>query len=150
MWVNLSSDTGMGWTFTFTLAAWHAWQSLHQASMSLDMPCQPTFLHSSPLVACGPGWAVSTCLAMPGSPTGSGHSRPDSSCLFLTSSCAFFSSFRQLKQSLPPPFLQPPSRALPPPLTASFTAALGENSSSSTAATAEGCWLVLWQLTPAR
>jgi hypothetical protein len=55
MWVNLSSDTGMGWTFTFTLAARHAWQSLHQAAMPLDMPCQTTFLQSSPLVACGPG-----------------------------------------------------------------------------------------------
>jgi hypothetical protein len=33
---------------------------------------------------------------------------------------------------------------LPPPFKASFTAALGENSSSSTAATAEGCRLELW------
>ncbi len=82
MWVILASDTGMGWTFTFSLAARHAWQSLHQSAMSLDMPCQITFLHSSLLVAGGPGRAVCTCLAMPGSPTGSGHSRGQTPATF--------------------------------------------------------------------
>ncbi len=96
MWVNLSSDTGMGWTFTLgcfvTLAARHAWQSLHQAAMSLDMPCQTTFLQSSPLIACGPGWAVCTCLAMPGSPSGSGHSRGQTPAAFSCPHPAPFSA----------------------------------------------------------
>jgi hypothetical protein len=59
MCVNLASDTRMRWTFTLgcfvTLAARHAWQSLHQAAMSLDTPCQTTFLQSSPLLACRHG-----------------------------------------------------------------------------------------------
>jgi len=61
-WVNRTAGTGMGCILTLSclviLAAWHAWQSLHHAVMSADMPRQTTLPQSNLLVACVPGWAL--------------------------------------------------------------------------------------------